>query len=357
MSFLLPVAADHAAVSQALQNVPTVQPDFRITGFSEYEDRFGTLPQEQQNIIDRLAERIVQSQSEFTPIVAFVITGHADKDLRADNPFRRPGETREEFEMRISKARASRARDALLRKIRALAWGNSSSVLAQILNDPKRSRIVGMGATDRLAENPRNESDRKLNRRVEIYLVTALVPDPDPDPNPKPLPDPSNELPKRLTHVLEVLNRRQMPSGPVQTERLKCMMTKLKDNANANDLFIDPHEGQPVTINGKQMDGLQNITLSYGSVTQVEFEQFLGHAKANVLAGPGFDASASDDDALRAMDGLDRLILKAIGYLDSHMQRFNNPTLGLFAADPTKRRLNNLIHDLQDNQNSIYSCR
>jgi outer membrane protein OmpA-like peptidoglycan-associated protein len=357
MAFLLPVAADHSAVSQALQNVPTVQPDFRITGFSEYEDRFGTLPQEQQDVIDKLAKRIVDSQSEFTPIVAFIITGHADKDLRANNPFRKPGETRKEFEMRISKARASRARDALLRKIRALSWGNPSHILAQILNEPKRSRIVGMGASDLLVENPQSESDRKLNRRVEIYLVTALVPDPDPDPDPKPTPDPTNELPKRLSHGLEVLGRREMPSGPVQTARLKCMFTKLKDNANVNDLFIDSHEGQPVTINGKQMDGLQNVTLSYGNVTQEEFEQFFGHAKANVLAGPGFDAAASDEDVLRAMDGLDRLMLKAIGYLDSHMQRFNNPTLGLFAADPTKRRLNNLIHDLQDNQNSIYSCK
>jgi len=70
-----------------------------------------------------------------------------------------------------------------------------------------------------------------------------------------------------------------------------------------------------------------------------------------------FPCFRSDEDVLRAMDGLDRQILKAIGYLDSHMQRFNNPTLGLFAADPTKLRLNNLIHDLQDNQNSIYSCK
>src|ERR1700751_6032553 len=38
-----------------------------------------------------------------------------------------------------------------------------------------------------------------------------------------------------------------------------------------------------------KMDGLQNVTLSYGNVTQQEFEQFFGHAKANVLAGPGFD--------------------------------------------------------------------
>ena len=357
MTLLLPVAADHAVMSHALANLPTVQqPDFRITGFPEYEDRPGSLPDEQQKIINRIAELIVSSQSEFTPIVAFVITGHADKDLRANNPYRRPGETHEQFEMRISRARASRAREAILRKIRTLSWGNPSQILAMLQTDPKRTRIVGMGATDLLVEKPRGEDDRKLNRRVEIYLFRGLVPDPDPDPV-QPIPDPTSELPKRLQHGVDVLGRRQMPSGSVQTQRLKCIFTKLKDNPSVNDLFVDSHDGQPVNINGKQMDGLQNVTLSYGTVTREEFAQFLLHAKANILSGPGFDAAASDDDVLRAMDGLDRQMLKAIGFLDSHIQRFNNPTLGLFAADPTKLRLNNLIHDLQEDQNSIYSCR
>jgi hypothetical protein len=358
MTFLLPVAADHSAVSHALQNVPTVQqPDFRITGFPEYEDRVGKLPDEQQKIIDRLAERIVNSQSEFTPIVGFVITGHADKDLRENNPFRKPGETHKQFEMRISGARASRGRASLLRKIRELSWGNPSSILAKIQNDPKRSKIVPMGASDLLVEHPKNEDERKLNRRIEIYLITALVPDPDPDPDPKPTPDPTSELPKRLTHGLDVLNRRSMPSGQVQTQRMKCIFSKLKDNPNVNDLFVQTHDGQPVKINGKLMDGLQNVTLSYGDVTQDEFNQFLQHAKESVLAGDGFDAAASDEDVIRAMDGLDREMLKTIGFLDSHIQRFNNPTLGLHAADPTKLRLNNLIHNLEDNSNSIYSCR
>jgi len=148
-----------------------------------------------------------------------------------------------------------------------------------------------------------------------------------------------------------------MPSGPVQTQRMKCIFNKLKDNPNVNDLFVQTHDGQPVKINGKFMDGLQNVTLSYGDVTQEEFDQFLQHAKGSILAGDGFDEEASDEDVIRAMDGLDREMLKAIGFLDSHIQRFNNPMLGLHAADPTKLRLNNLIQSLQENSNSIYSCR
>ena len=299
MAFLLPIFANDFAISQLLANVPatTAQPDFRITGFPEYADSVGELPPEQQRIINRLAERIVSSQSEFTPIVAFVITGHADKDLRENNPHRKHGETHAQFELRISGARASRAREALLRKIRLLSRGRPARpLLEKLLNDPKRTRIVPMGATDLLHPNPQSEADRKLNRRVEIFLVTALVLDPDPDP-PQPKPDPTSELPKRLTRCVELLNRRRMPSGPVQTQRMKCIFSKLRDNPNVNDLFVDSHDAQPVLIKGKQLDGLQNVILSYGDVSNEELEQFFLHAKAAVLSGPDFDTTASDDAA------------------------------------------------------------
>jgi hypothetical protein len=109
-----------------------------------------------------------------------VIVGHSDKDLRPDNPERKKGETPGQFEMRISGARAARAKEALLAKIRVISRGRSTHQLEQLLNDPKRSRTVGMGATDRLRQNPVNDTERKLNRRVEFHLVTALIPDPDP---------------------------------------------------------------------------------------------------------------------------------------------------------------------------------
>jgi hypothetical protein len=87
MAFLLPLAANDFVISRLLANVPTVitQPDFRISGFPEYEDSVGRLPDEQQRVINRIAEQIVTSHSGFVPITAFVITGHADKFLEPVN--------------------------------------------------------------------------------------------------------------------------------------------------------------------------------------------------------------------------------------------------------------------------------
>jgi outer membrane protein OmpA-like peptidoglycan-associated protein len=326
------------------------QPDFRISGFPEYEDSVGKLPDEQQKIIDRIAQRIVDSQSEFTPIVAFVITGHADKDLRTDNPHRKRGETPAQFEMRISGARASRAREALVRKIRALSLGKSTDILNQLQTDRRRSRIVAMGATDLLHPSPTNESERRLNRRVEIFLFSGLVPDPDPVPPPIPKPD-AADLPKRLARCAELLEKKNMPSGRVQTQRMQCIVRKLKDNPAVNDLFIDSHDGQPVRINGKPQDGLQNVNLSYGKVSDAELEQFVDHAKAVVLNDPDLAPTASDEEAIRAMDRLDRRMLKAIAFLHSHLERSG------IAADPAKLKLNDRIHRLQNDRDSIYSCR
>ena len=350
MAFLLPrIGANDLVIARILANVPTVikQPDYRITGFPEYEDRVGRLPDEQQTMINRIAERIVNSHSEFVSIVAFVITGHADKDLRENNPHRKLGETHVQFEMRISGARANRAREALLAKIRVLSQSKSFPLLEQLQTDPRRSKTVAMGATDLLVEHPHSESERKLNRRVEIFLFSSFVP----DPNPTPIPPPATDLAERLTHGVEVLKRRGMPSGDVQTQRMRCIFNKLKDNPNVKDVFVDSHDQQPVRINGKFLDGLQNVILSYGNISKEEFDQFLLHAKDSVLSGSGFATNATDEEVIRAMDGLDRQMQKAIGFIDSHLARFGS------AADPTKLRLNNLISGLQNDPDSIYSCR
>lgn len=348
MTTLLPRMASQAAIANFLSVVPaTVPPDLIITGFPEYAAK---LTADQQKLIDRLAERIVASHSGFTSIVAFVVTGHADKDLRENNPERKPGETREQFELRISGARAARAREALLAKIRILSRGKFIHLVEQLLMDPKRNKAVAMGATDRLKENPRDETERKLNRRVEFHLVTALVPDPDPVPPPQPKPDPSTEFPKRATRCIELLQKRNMPSGPVQTSRMKCIMSKLKDNAAANDRFVDG-DLTTLIIKEKRVNGLQDILLHYGSVSNEDFGHFFESAKAIILNVPGFATTASDDEAIRAMDQLDRRILKAIGFLDSHMNRFG------IASDKTKTRLNDAISKGQADQNSIYSCR
>jgi hypothetical protein len=118
MGFLFPVNANQMLSSQLLDAVPASVPaDSIISGYPEYDVN---LTHEQRKEFDRIADAIVASQAGPAPIVAFVITGHADKDLRPNNPDRKPGETHAQFEMRISDSRARRARVHLKSRIRFL---------------------------------------------------------------------------------------------------------------------------------------------------------------------------------------------------------------------------------------------
>jgi hypothetical protein len=69
-----------------------------------------------------------------------------------------------------------------------------------------------------------------------------------------------------------------MPSGPVQTQRVRCIFTKLKDNPNVTDKFVDG-DVTIVHIGLNWVDGLQDINRNYGHVTDDEFKQFFATAR------------------------------------------------------------------------------
>jgi hypothetical protein len=151
-------ANNRELLKQVLAVPPSVQPDITISGFPEYDT---ALTHEQRKILDRFADQIVDSQAGPFPVVAFVITGYADKDLRANNPDRKPGETHAQFELRISESRAITARARMRARIRhRMKQRGSTPVLEELLADPRRTKAVAMGATDLLVKNPRDESER-----------------------------------------------------------------------------------------------------------------------------------------------------------------------------------------------------
>ncbi len=113
-----------------------------------------------------------------------MISGHADRDLRPNNPHRKPGETHAQYEMRISEQRAIAARSLLKAKIRQLArTSGTTALINELLFDPRRKEIVAMGASDLLVQNPSSETERRLNRRVEIFLVRTVQPAPPAEPD------------------------------------------------------------------------------------------------------------------------------------------------------------------------------
>jgi hypothetical protein len=140
-----------------------------------------------------------------------------------------------------------------------------------------------------------------------------------------------------------------MPSGQVQTSRVKCIFEKLRNNPNVKDRFVDG-DLTIVRIRGQFVNGLQDINRNYGSLTEEEREVFFQKAKDVVLSERDFGKEATDDDVIQAADELDRRILKAIGFIDAHLG------INGTASDNTKVLLNDEITRLQSNPDSIYSC-
>jgi len=140
-----------------------------------------------------------------------------------------------------------------------------------------------------------------------------------------------------------------MPNGQVQTNRVKCIFEKLRNNPKVKDRFVDG-DLKLVRIRGKLVNGLQEINRNYGFLTQEEREVFFEKAKAVVLSSPAFGKDATDDEVIKGADELDRRILKAKGFLDAHLG------INGIASDNTKIVLNDEIAKLQDDPNSIYSC-
>ncbi len=307
------------------------QVDELITGWGQYKDTVALLPKEERDKIAKIAELVVTSFTTVgcVPLGQITIIGHADKDFHGV-----------EFEKKVSDDRATSVAAALGKAIVDLFKSRNIKRIPNgaIAFDPK-----GVGATVPDPVNVPRVTDRAKNRRVEIRIR------PRGTPVPPPPPDPKTETAARLGKAVEILKRRAMPGGRVQTDRVRCIFDKLKDNPNVNDRFVDG-DLNIVRVRGQLVNGLQDINRNYGFLTAQDREVFFSNAKPIVLSFPGFATTASDDVVIRAIDALDRRILKAIGFLDAHLG------INGIASDNTKVVLNNEITRLQGDANSIYSC-
>ena len=305
-----------------------------IYGWGQYSDNINSLrPSSEKDKIDYLANLVVTSfaATGCAPLGKIEVVGHADKDFHGEN-----------FEKSVSNERALTVAAALSAAIIKL-WKERESTLGHF----KKGAIAfdppphGVGATQ---PDKDGANDRTKNRRVEVKLSPRGAPIPPPPP------DPDTETAQRVSRCVELLGKRSMPGGPVQTQRVRCMFNKLKSNPNVNDRFVDG-DLTIVQIRGKLVNGLQDINRNYGNLTAEEREVFWQRAKPVILNVPGFSQTASDDDVIREMDRLDRRILKAIGFIDAHLG------INGIASDATKVILNDEISKLQGDPNSIYSCK
>lgn len=264
------------------------------------------------------------------PLGQITIIGHADKDFHGP-----------EFEQKVSNERATSAAAALstaiINAFKARGIGHLARGAIAFIPSPH-----GVGATEPDPVNVPRAKDRTLNRRVTIHISQRGAPVPPPPP------DPDAETKKRIRRAIDVLNKRGMPS-PAQTERVKCIFNKLATNPNVKDRFVDG-DLTIVRIRGQFVNGLQDINRNYGFLTAEEREVFFSNASPIILSDPRFAQTASEDDVVSGMNGLDLRIQKAIGFIDAHLG------INGTASDNTKVVLNDEIARSQKDQNSIYSC-
>lgn len=125
-----------------------------VSNFPRYQEEIAALPPSEQQKVRQLASVILSSwHTGCTPILQVDLVGHADRDFQ-----RGPA-----FEHRVSTRRALALQRAL----------------QQIIANPAISsgivwRARGSGARNLVVNNPKNESERARNRRVEVVLLHRI---------------------------------------------------------------------------------------------------------------------------------------------------------------------------------------
>src|SRR5580704_17380625 len=98
---LWPVNPNIVTVNKLFQILPSCTGEvYNIAGYPEYSHDPKTLAPEQQKVLSDLAQQIVNSWKTNSPIVAFVVIGHADVALR------KPESERPAYEQDVSEKRA-----------------------------------------------------------------------------------------------------------------------------------------------------------------------------------------------------------------------------------------------------------
>src|ERR1700682_2415029 len=105
-----------------------------------------------------MAANIVANQrAGCVPLMKVQLTGHADRDLARER--REPG-----FMLRISRERALAVKNELERLL------NNRALSSQIAWD-----VIGAADRQLVVANPRTETDRQRNRRVEVSIIGKPV--------------------------------------------------------------------------------------------------------------------------------------------------------------------------------------
>ncbi|MCL7749559.1 hypothetical protein [Halalkalibacter alkaliphilus] len=187
--------------------------EITVFRFPQHSSDIDRLPLQEKAKMDALAKEIADSFIlGKSPIVAFVIAGHADRDRRGAD-----------FEMQVSVARAEAAQNWLVNKAKELVrqrGGDPAEV------DAAEFSLFGYGASD-LYTTATTLPEREMNRRI-VVKYAAVEMDPPLDaigyaPN----------LARAVSLVQLHINR-----NPERMRRIQCALTKLA-NPGTDDTYFE----------------------------------------------------------------------------------------------------------------------
>lgn len=355
---IFPVNSSIFIANQLFKIMPKCESrKYIISGFPEYAVTPDKLDQEQREVLLRIARDIVSSSETNSPIVAVLVVGHADVALREPLP------KRAAFEQGKSQERADSALKAITDEIKAQSPGQADNILSVV-----KRKTQGVGSTQRLMLNPVSESQRRINRRVEVFLSQCILP---------PEPPKDDTLEKRIERVLKLLATRKV-EGDVsgrRTNRAKCILPKLL-KPGVIDIFVDGSVANQ-TINGmtpkfheclipgRNAGWLGNYDGTKKPMADSEFIKFLSRLKP-IIQGPGFAPDIADDQMLRVLGQVIQNIDEGINMVDNYVTRMglmSDPLVKKlfkidgFAGDVARRKLQKLYSvDKLTDENNIYSC-
>ncbi|WP_169801584.1 OmpA family protein [Millisia brevis] len=243
--------------------------------------------------------------------ISVVVEGFADFDTKG-----------RDFEQQVSIDRAISARNFLVDEVhrRALATGLPAAALKRF-----SVQSAAFGTRRPSVRNPRNEDDRRQNRRIHIVWVST------------PLPP---ERQQTFDHILDRANRalaRVARPGPKR--RLTCLIGKLQASRTADGYF--------------SYDALRAFPGSAGwpAMSTAQFDLMVKattvHARPQIRSIAA--ASRTPDELARALEQLDDTIGRNIF-------NFEQQLVGDSSTGVLMRTFNATIGRLQLDPQSILSC-
>ena len=165
---LVPFMPSRVQRITAMDSLSVDPPDLHVHRWGQYKADVPSLGAVELAKIDAAAAAIVASFDAALAVRIILLQGHADYDHL------KSGKAREDFELKVSQARAHEVRKALQVAIEVRACSHNQKLLAWILYWKEE----GFGSHRRRFTSPKNEQQRSMNRRVEGFFARGVRPHP-----------------------------------------------------------------------------------------------------------------------------------------------------------------------------------